>query len=175
MLWNLHSITPASVLNARVSALADTRFVLIISNSLSPTVFLFSFLSVLFSLSIWPEIMRIEEDMPSELVEVWGPWAVTEVRQVALEWPLRVDKYGRRTLQRMVGVLGDSERIHTGVGNRKRSAVQEHNRETGGGGETKMVKKPGKTMAVFSHAHPRCLSEDCVKLCLSLDISNGCC
>ncbi len=49
----------------------------------------------------------------------------------------------------MVGVLGDSERIHTGVGNRKRSAVQEHNRETGGGGETKMVKKQGKQWQCF--------------------------
>lgn len=30
--------------------------------------------------------------------------------------------------------------------------------------------KSRKTMAVFSHAHPRCLSEDCVKPCLSSDV-----
>ncbi len=90
MLWNLHSITPASVLNARDSPLCDTCLVLIIYNLplLFPLLFLLS--------RSWG--LR-------KLAEVWGPWAVTEVRQVALEWLLRVDKYGRRTLKRMVGVI----------------------------------------------------------------------
>ncbi len=67
-------------------------------------------------------------------------------------------------------LLGDSERIHTGVGNRKRSAVQETQQRNRRRRRNKDGEKTGKTMAVFSHAHPRCLSEDCVKLCLSLDV-----